>query len=472
MPRITHERFEVYLLAVMMGLHAVNAYSLPYMAKLLQGEFNVGDFELGIAMSIIMFLVAILNLLFGYLVDKFPRKKLLIATSLIWVVGTVLLGIANTFWVFILIGATTILGYGCSYPAIMSITSDLIPSEERGKVYALIMTISGIGSAMAAVPFVFIAPNLPRWRDIFYYIGIVFAIGLILLIAFIREPTRGKAEAELRAIKEYTYRITLRDLKEMMKIKTNQWLVIRVIIAGIPIGVSMSWLPSFIVAIFEQYSFTKIEATFIMGILGFIIGAIAMISPIFFGWLGDYYHKKGWMKGRIWVSVIGAILLVPVAISSYILGTYVVLEKPATEDLIEMSLSCVYQLLLWPNTLFTITMILNSFLGPAPAAQIQPVSMDVNLPENRGTISGIIQLASRLVVSVGPVIAAVVKGALINSFHLGEVEAYAYTLSLFTLIWIGAAVAWIMIGRYYEQDYREMHRILSIRAKSSNSVSQ
>ena len=123
-------------------------------------------------------------LLFGYLTDRFGRRKLFMVTLGMYLVATAATAFSWGFWSFALFRALTGAGIGGEYAAINSAIQELIPARYRGRTDLAINGSYWIGAALGAVgAIVFLAPGrLPGdwgWRSAF---GIGAALGLAILV--------------------------------------------------------------------------------------------------------------------------------------------------------------------------------------------------------------------------------------------------------------------------------------------------
>src|SRR4051794_34441482 len=95
---------------------------------------GISDYQVALAGTFYIAGAALGALFFGYLTDRMGRKRLFIATLLLYLVATVATGLAwsaLSFWVFRFF---TGFGIGGEYAAINSAIDELIPARARGFV--------------------------------------------------------------------------------------------------------------------------------------------------------------------------------------------------------------------------------------------------------------------------------------------------------------------------------------------------
>ena len=121
-------------------------------------------------------------LFFGWLTDKFGRKKLFMITLGVYLAATALTAFSFAPWWFFLFRFLTGFGIGGEYAAINSAIDELIPSRHRGVIDIVINGTYWAGAAFGAVLTVPATNNLPvnvGWRVCF---GLGFVLGLVVLL--------------------------------------------------------------------------------------------------------------------------------------------------------------------------------------------------------------------------------------------------------------------------------------------------
>jgi MFS family permease len=123
-------------------------------------------------------------LFFGWLTDRFGRKKLFMVTLAVYLTATAATALSFAPWWFFLFRFMTGLGIGGEYAAINSAIDELIPSKHRGRVD---LTINGtfwlgaVGGALLAIVALneSLFPADVGWR-LAFALGVV--LGLVILL--------------------------------------------------------------------------------------------------------------------------------------------------------------------------------------------------------------------------------------------------------------------------------------------------
>src|SRR5689334_16060909 len=123
-------------------------------------------------------------LLFGYLTDRFGRRKLFMVTLGLYLIATAATAFAWDFWSFALFRALTGAGIGGEYAAINSAIQELIPARYRGRTDLAVNGSFWVGAALGALgAVVLLQPGLLPpdwgWRAAF---GIGATLGLAILV--------------------------------------------------------------------------------------------------------------------------------------------------------------------------------------------------------------------------------------------------------------------------------------------------
>ena len=150
--------------------------------------------QLGLAGSIYVAGAVVGALFFGYLTDRFGRKKLFLITLGLYLVATISTAFSQNFAEFAIARFFTGAGIGGEYSAINSAIDELIPARVRGWVDLAINGSFWIGTAIgAAASLVLLNPKYfsidVGWR-VGFGIGAVLSIGILLVRQFVPESPR------------------------------------------------------------------------------------------------------------------------------------------------------------------------------------------------------------------------------------------------------------------------------------------
>ncbi|KAF4405562.1 MULTISPECIES: MFS transporter [Streptomyces] len=133
-------------------------------------------------------------LFFGWLTDRYGRKKLFIITLAVYLAATALTALSFSTWWFFLCRFFTGFGIGGEYAAINSAIDELIPSKYRGRVDLIIngsFWLGAVGGSLLAIVMLdtdLFAIDL-GWRLTFAF-GVVFGLVILLVRRHVPESPR------------------------------------------------------------------------------------------------------------------------------------------------------------------------------------------------------------------------------------------------------------------------------------------
>jgi MFS family permease len=148
-------------------------------------------------------------LLFGYLTDRYGRRRLFMITLGVYLVFTVATALSWNFWSFMLFRVLAGSGIGGEYSAINSAIDELVPARVRGRVALAINSSWWIGTAAAAGLTVLLLNTLAvnvGWR-VGFALGAILAIGILFVRHLVPESprwllTHGRADEAEEVVRQ------------------------------------------------------------------------------------------------------------------------------------------------------------------------------------------------------------------------------------------------------------------------------
>lgn len=133
-------------------------------------------------------------LFFGWLTDRFGRKKLFLITLAVYLAATAATALSFSVWWFFLFRFLTGFGIGGEYAAINSAIDELIPSKYRGRVDLIINGSYWLGAMGGALLSVLalntnIFPKDVGWR-LTFALGVVLGLVILLVRRHVPESPR------------------------------------------------------------------------------------------------------------------------------------------------------------------------------------------------------------------------------------------------------------------------------------------
>ncbi|MEU1386821.1 MULTISPECIES: MFS transporter [unclassified Nonomuraea] len=131
-------------------------------------------------------------LFFGWLTDRFGRKKLFLLTLVVYLAATLMTALSFDAWWFFLFRFMTGFGIGGEYAAINSAIDELIPSHHRGRIDIIIngsYWLGAAGGALLTVPLLNDLPVNIGWR-VAFGLGVVLGLAILLVRRNVPESPR------------------------------------------------------------------------------------------------------------------------------------------------------------------------------------------------------------------------------------------------------------------------------------------
>jgi len=304
---------------------------------------------------------------------------------------------------------------------------DIVSSEDRSKGFSFfsIASFFGIvfGSALATYA------GSTDWRFPFLVIGIVGILASLLFLLF-KEPSRlGKDHSfDIDAV-DYSYRIKLSDIRIIFKKKANIWLVVN-FVDTIPTGIILTLLYAYM----EVHHGITADVT----VLIFLIILVSIIlGTVVFGYIGDKKFKKGNKKARVLLALFGNIAPIPFLFAAL----FIPFSAP----------NLFPGLLIW-IVLFSIGMFANGAVNGNWYATV----VDLNLPENRGTVLATSNFFDIIGRAIGPLIGTIIA----------DIFGFAIGMMISIFFWIFIPFFWIPVLKNVVREIESTEKEFDERIKS------
>lgn len=144
-------------------------------------ELSLSNVSLSLILGASLAATAIGGIIFGFLSDKFGRKRVLQWTILMYSIGTFLSGFASDVSVLLVFRIVTGLGVGGEWATGQTFIGETFPPNIRGRYSALMQTGAPIGIIFASVVGGFLEPVV-GWRMCFF-VSVLPAV----LVVFVRK---------------------------------------------------------------------------------------------------------------------------------------------------------------------------------------------------------------------------------------------------------------------------------------------
>ncbi|MCP4763727.1 MAG: MFS transporter [archaeon] len=451
---------------------------------LIAAELGIDFASLGLMFGVTMFFAGVSTLIFGYLIDLYERKKLLILAGFLWSISSIFYIFVIDFWQIFLFRIIGAVATGVTTPVLFSYFSDVIDPDSRSKPFAywgLIYIIAsstagGFALAFNQIPthlidtesggiserIAFISMNhsdlLHTWRYPFVILGIVALIVTVLAIFIVKEPKRAGSEKFFEDLSpdelKYSYRIKISDLKIIFQKKSNLFLILN-FFDVIGQGVLFSFIFP-LINLEMGISTSDIEGILfllVVGIFGFLIGMF--LGPIIFAHIGDKKVQSGDLSARVKVAFICSVAKMPLLLFAFFMSPNAASKTVFGIGISSIQVNPMIFWILWIifSVLLGLGFAFGSGIGPNWSASL----MDVNLSEHRGTMVSMASLVDKVGQSLGAII--------------GGMAIMAYDSIYEAVFWVSLLAGsislcfWIPLLFTYDKDLAEVNQIMMDRAK-------
>lgn len=180
----------IVLLASVLGLNTADSATVGSVASKLEPALHMSNIDVGLLVTVTTGIGAITTLPMGVLTDRVNRTRLLWISILVWSGAMIVSGLSVSFAMLLLSRLALGAVIATAGPATSSLTGDLFPAVERGRIWGYILTGELLGSGIGFL----VSGNLAgvlSWRAGFMWLA---APGLVLAWAvrrYLPEPARG-----------------------------------------------------------------------------------------------------------------------------------------------------------------------------------------------------------------------------------------------------------------------------------------
>ncbi|RPI24517.1 MAG: MFS transporter, partial [Actinobacteria bacterium] len=381
--------------------------------------------------------------------------------TVVWAGAEALSATATSFTTLLLWQVVAAVGLGAIATVGFSVIADFVGPARRG----LAMSFWGLSQGIGGWIGLLLASQLGA-TDFHIPLLVMAALGFLFaalyLLAF--EPPRGFREPELRALYEsggdYGYRIDRSQLPHMFRRRTNIWLILQGITAQVAYG-SLVWVPLLYQEKVIAEGYGEATGTRVGGLFSalFLTGALTSILA---GHIGDRLQRRT-LRARALVSAVGILGAIPFFLAFFWipLQGLQVTEGAATTTLV---LEVVRSLFTnpWVAAAF-VTSIAALSLTSADSPNWFALISDVNLPEHRGTVFGLGNMANGIGRAAGTGLTGALAGAIERA--VPPPFNWALGLSFFQLFFLPTGWCYWKASHTCPGDIEEVRAVLAVRGR-------
>lgn len=386
------------------------AAMIPNMVLPISETLGTSETALTVMTGMVILVTALTATLWGYLGDRGSRKRLLFIGTMIWAAGAFGSSLAGSYWQLFAAQFVLAVGLGSIASVGFSVVSDFVSPKRRGLAMSFWGLSQGIGGLFGGL----LASQLGA-NDFRAPLAVIAALGVVFSLLYLLtfDAPRGFREPELAELHAsgavYEYTIEPDQIPPLLRRRTNFWLILQGLSAQVAYG-SLIWVPLLYQqkVIAEGYDLST--ATKVGGLLGAIF-QIGGLFSILGGHIGDRVQAKD-LGGRAKVSAIGILGAVPFMVIFFFvpLRGLDVTNGASTATLVPEVLGQIVTNP-WVTAAFLLSLLALAFTSADSPNWFALIS-DVNLPEHRGTVFGLGNLANGIGRATGTTLTGTLAGTI------------------------------------------------------------
>lgn len=180
----------ILLMGSVLGLQAADTGAVGALAAPLESTFHIGNTDIGLLVTVTTLVGCVATLPFGAYTDRYNRVRLLTVVVALWAVATALSALSWSFPVLLVTRLALGGVIAAAGPALASLFGDLVPGEERSRLWSYVLTGELVGAGLG----ILVAGGLSSvagWRLAIGILAVPAAALSWALHRYLPEPARG-----------------------------------------------------------------------------------------------------------------------------------------------------------------------------------------------------------------------------------------------------------------------------------------
>jgi ACDE family multidrug resistance protein len=273
-----------------------NSMLIPLLPEI-ERDLELTNVETGLVLSMFSIPAAIVIPLIGFLSDRFGRKKLILISLVLVIVGSIICGLSSLLggqsyrFHWLLAGRIVQgIGAGGTTPLAMALVGDIFVND-RSKVLGVLEVYNGIGKVLA--PILGAASAIWNWYFAFFILPI---IATLSYLGIRRHISSASSEAATMSFREYSLKLSL------VFIKKRKLLIPLYVVGGVGLFLLFGVLYFLSFLIEDTY---HIDGFFKGTAFIFPLGALTSTSY----WTGKRIHKDAKLMKQLFFLGYGLMLV-------------------------------------------------------------------------------------------------------------------------------------------------------------------
>jgi sugar phosphate permease len=411
------------LICIMYAITYIDRVNVSTAAPIFQKELHFNSLQVGFIFSAFAYPYLLLQIVGGWVSDRFGARLTLTVSAIIWALATLLTGLAGGLASMLCARVLLGFGEGATFPAATRAMSNWTVEGKRGFSQGVTHSAARLGNALTP-PLVVWLMALVTWRGSFIILGVISLAWVAIWVWYFRddpEEHAGITSAELEALPSYALRKVDKNEPTPWLLLAHRMFPVTVVYFcyGWTLWLYLAWIPSFFVHNYQldlKKSAFFSAGVFLAGVLGDSLGGI--VSDWIFRKTGDLN------KARRNLVVVGFLC----------------------------SVACMFPILFSHNLMWaSIYLSLGFFFAELTIGPMWAIPMDI-APRFSGSASGFMNTGSALAAILSPI----VFGYVIDKTNNWELPF----LGSIVLLFLGSIVAfWMKPGERLVMPVADLQQI-------------
>jgi len=206
--RLSSTNTVLILLCVMYAITYIDRVNVSTAASIFKKDLHLTNAQVGLVFSAFAYPYLILQIIGGWISDRFGARLTLTISAIIWATATLFTGLVGGLASMLVARVMLGLGEGATFPTATRAMSDWTPEGKRGFAQGITHSSARLGNALTP-PLVAWLIALVTWRGSFVLLGIVSLAWAVVWLWYFRDDPgkhHGITPAELEVLPRYALR--------------------------------------------------------------------------------------------------------------------------------------------------------------------------------------------------------------------------------------------------------------------------
>ena len=292
------------LLTAINFFNYIDRFVIAGMFDSLHEDFGITETSFGLLTTITFGIHAATTIPFGWLADRYDRRKLITFAVVAWSLATMACAVATHFWVLASLRGFVGLAEAAYGPASIAILCEIFPEDKKAQTVGIYNVGMFLGTTVGLV----VGGNLTRYWA-FMVVGVPGILlgfaALVMPIAKTRVDRHVSASPTGGVSLAGAFRQILKELVALMSSKTLRWLLIGGVFVSFSAGGYITFVQTFVTK-YKHFADER-QASLWLGMVVLTAGPLGILVG---GYLADKLQlKHAW--GRVMTVALGFALCTP-----------------------------------------------------------------------------------------------------------------------------------------------------------------